>query len=318
GLAAGVTLVAPASARDGPFAALAPRIAPGRLALLFAHDADPLARLVDATAGLPDDALVARCDGQHPFVDLDATEALAARAAAEGRDCAKLPDDFPPAFASEVYRVGALRRPAPRLHPARDPALRAYPPPAPLRPPALRARAPARMAPRRALALRRAALRGRPRAPPGRRRPVALPLRAGRRAPGAPLPRARGRLRRRRRHALPRRARGRAGRRRRRAPAAPAARGAARAARPGARGRRRRVPAALPRRALRRGHLARDDRAHRRSRRLPRLVRARAASARRARALDSAELARGGAAEPAPRAGVLARDRKSTRLNSSH
>src|SRR5690606_2349677 len=64
--ALGVTLVAPAFDRDGPFAALAPRIAPGRLALLFAHDADPLARLVDATADLPDDALVARCDGQHP------------------------------------------------------------------------------------------------------------------------------------------------------------------------------------------------------------------------------------------------------------
>lgn len=125
--ALGVTLVAPAFDREGPFPALAPRIAPARFARLFAHDADPLARLVDATADLPAGALVARCDGQHPFVDLEVTEALAACATAENLDCAKLPDDFPPAFASEVYRVGALRRLAAALHPARDAALRAYP-----------------------------------------------------------------------------------------------------------------------------------------------------------------------------------------------
>ena len=122
-----IALVAPAFDRDGPLATLAPRLPAERLARLFAHDADPLARLVDATADLPDDALVARCDGQHCFVDLDATATMASRAAAERLDCVKLPDDFPPAFASEVYRVGALRRLAATLDPARDAPWRAYP-----------------------------------------------------------------------------------------------------------------------------------------------------------------------------------------------
>lgn len=122
-----VTLLAPAFDREGPLVALAPRIPPGRFARLFCHDEDPLARLVESTADLPDDALVARCDGQHCFVDLDVTAAMARRAADDGLDCVKLPDDFPPAFASEVYRVGALRRLAAALDPARDAALRAYP-----------------------------------------------------------------------------------------------------------------------------------------------------------------------------------------------
>ena len=122
-----ITLVAPAFDRGGPLEALSSGASGARLALLFAHDADPLARLVDATADLPDDALVARCDGLHCFVDLDTTAAMAERAAARSLDCVKLPDDFPPAFASEVYRVGALRRLAAALDPTREAPLRAYP-----------------------------------------------------------------------------------------------------------------------------------------------------------------------------------------------
>src|SRR5690606_31675140 len=113
--------------RGGPFEALPARLAPRPLALVFAHDADPLARLVEATADLPDDALVARCDGLHCFADLAATRAMAARAAREGLDCVKLPDDFPPALASEVYRVGALRRLDAALDPVADAAWRVHP-----------------------------------------------------------------------------------------------------------------------------------------------------------------------------------------------
>ncbi|HEY8493222.1 MAG TPA: class I SAM-dependent methyltransferase [Myxococcota bacterium] len=122
-----ITLVAPAFDRGGPFEELRAGPLRERLALLFAHDADPLARLVDATADLPDEALVARCDGLHCFVDLRTAAAMAERAHAERLDVVKLPDDFPPAFASEIYRVGALRRLAARLDPERDAALRAYP-----------------------------------------------------------------------------------------------------------------------------------------------------------------------------------------------
>lgn len=155
-----VALVAPGFDRDGPLGALAPRIPSGRFTRLFAHDGDPLARLVDATADLPHDALVARCDGQHCFVDLDVTAAMASRAAADGLDCVKLPDDFPPAFASEVYRVGALRRLAAALDPARDAALRAYPRHAACRPESglrWRYEAPPRYPAARLRALRRAA-----------------------------------------------------------------------------------------------------------------------------------------------------------------
>ena len=122
---ASLALVAPAFDRGGPLEAA--RTWVPDVALVFAHDADPLARLVDACADLDDHALVARVDGLHCFADVGTTRAMARRAAAKKLDCVKLPDDFPPALASEVYRVGALRRLARELDPVRDAAWRVHP-----------------------------------------------------------------------------------------------------------------------------------------------------------------------------------------------
>lgn len=123
---ASLALVAPAFDRGGPFEALGAGFGP-RLARVFAHDDDPLARIVDATADLGDGELVARCDGLHAFVDLDAMRAMAERAAQRRLDCVKLPDDFPAALASEVYRVGALRRLAKELDRPGDRPFRVHP-----------------------------------------------------------------------------------------------------------------------------------------------------------------------------------------------
>ncbi|RIL00271.1 MAG: methyltransferase type 11 [Proteobacteria bacterium] len=120
---ASLVLVAPAFDRGGPLEALLRR----RVGMLFAHDADPLARLADATADLDDDAVVLRCDGLHCFADLTYAHAMAARLAARRLDCVKPPDDFPPALAVEAYRAGALRRLAAQLDPARDAAWRVHP-----------------------------------------------------------------------------------------------------------------------------------------------------------------------------------------------
>ncbi len=119
-----ITLVAPAFDRGGRFEDLPARLPQIALEVLCEHDDDPLARLVAATRGLADDALVARCDAQHCFFDVERTREMAATAARRALSCVKFPDDFPPQFASEIYRVGALRRLADELD---DAALRVHP-----------------------------------------------------------------------------------------------------------------------------------------------------------------------------------------------
>ena len=116
---ASLALAAPGFDRGGPLEELV-AIFGSRLTCHFGHDADPLARLVEATADLEPDDLVLRCDGQHWMVDVDLARRIATRAQERALDCVKLPDDFPPALASEVYRVGALRRLAGMLDPVRD------------------------------------------------------------------------------------------------------------------------------------------------------------------------------------------------------
>jgi SAM-dependent methyltransferase/spore coat polysaccharide biosynthesis protein SpsF (cytidylyltransferase family) len=123
---ASLAIVAPAFDRGGPFERLRESFRGRELRFCFGHDADPLARLIDATIDLDADALVVRCDGQHCFADMELARRLVERAAEGGFDCVKLPDDFPPALATEVYRVGALRRLAAALDPARDAAWRVH------------------------------------------------------------------------------------------------------------------------------------------------------------------------------------------------
>ncbi len=119
-----VFLVLPDFDRGGAFEALAPAWRDRPVECVYGPAADPLARLVTAVKGLPDDAIVARCDAQHCFFDLEKTIEMAAMAVDADLECIKFPDDFPPQFASEVYRVGALRRLDASLA---DPALRVHP-----------------------------------------------------------------------------------------------------------------------------------------------------------------------------------------------
>ena len=104
-----VVVAAPSFDEFGAFPKLFSDIIGDRLSLVFAHDEDPLARLVEATSTLSDDQQVVRVDGLHFSVLVDEAEKMHALAASDAYDCVKFPDDFPVQVTSDVYRVGALR-----------------------------------------------------------------------------------------------------------------------------------------------------------------------------------------------------------------
>jgi len=80
-----------------------------RLAIFYGSSASPLQRMVDAVEFMADDDYIIRCDGLHFAADIPAAFAMRGQAIAGGLDCMKLPDDFPPQFGTDIYRVGALR-----------------------------------------------------------------------------------------------------------------------------------------------------------------------------------------------------------------
>ncbi len=104
-----IIIAAPAFDENGTFPDLFSDLVGDRLSLVFAHDADPLARLVEATSTLADDQHVVRVDGLHFAALVDEAEKMYALAAKEAFDCVKFPDDFPVQVTSDIYRVGALR-----------------------------------------------------------------------------------------------------------------------------------------------------------------------------------------------------------------
>lgn len=104
-----VIVAAPAFDEDGEFPDLFSDLVGDRLSLVFAHDADPLARMVEATKTLADDQHVVRVDGLHFAVLVAEAEKMHALSAKEAFDCVKFPDDFPVQVTSDIYRVGALR-----------------------------------------------------------------------------------------------------------------------------------------------------------------------------------------------------------------
>jgi 2-polyprenyl-3-methyl-5-hydroxy-6-metoxy-1,4-benzoquinol methylase len=115
---ADVVVAAPSFDREGELPdALAGLLGP-RVRLFFGFDESPLDRLIAVTAELGDDDHVLRVDGLHFGADWELAERMLATARAERLDCVKPPDDFPPQLATDVYRVGALRRARERLRDA--------------------------------------------------------------------------------------------------------------------------------------------------------------------------------------------------------
>jgi 2-polyprenyl-3-methyl-5-hydroxy-6-metoxy-1,4-benzoquinol methylase len=80
-----------------------------RLSVFHGFDASPLARMVAATAELPPLAHVLRVNGLNFCVDLEAALEMADLAVTKDLDCVRFPEDFPALFASDVYRLSALR-----------------------------------------------------------------------------------------------------------------------------------------------------------------------------------------------------------------
>lgn len=78
--------------------------------VLYAHDASPLLRMLEAVKDLPDETLILRVDGLNFCVDTPSLLAMRDLAMRETLDLIKFPDDWPSLFTADIYRVGALRR----------------------------------------------------------------------------------------------------------------------------------------------------------------------------------------------------------------
>lgn len=104
-----IVIAAPAFDEFGAFPELFSDVIGDRVSLVFAHDDDPLARMVEATKNLSAEQRVIRVDGLHFAVLVDAAQKMHALATTKALDCVKFPDDFPVQVTSDIYRVGALR-----------------------------------------------------------------------------------------------------------------------------------------------------------------------------------------------------------------
>lgn len=69
----------------------------------------PLDRILHVAQELSDDEYLIRIDGIHMLFDYMTCLQMLDRAKSIKLDCLKLPDDFPPQFSCDIYRVGALR-----------------------------------------------------------------------------------------------------------------------------------------------------------------------------------------------------------------
>lgn len=79
------------------------------LKITYSHDDNPLARMIDATSDMDEDDCFFRTDGLNLFFDTEAvSDEISLMKKKEG-DCVKFPDDYPVHYASELYRVGAVR-----------------------------------------------------------------------------------------------------------------------------------------------------------------------------------------------------------------
>ncbi len=80
-----------------------------RVSVFYGFDASPLARMVESTLALPSAAYVLRVNGLNFCVDIESSLEMLRLALSNDLDCVRFPEDFPALFASDVYRVSALR-----------------------------------------------------------------------------------------------------------------------------------------------------------------------------------------------------------------
>jgi 2-polyprenyl-3-methyl-5-hydroxy-6-metoxy-1,4-benzoquinol methylase/spore coat polysaccharide biosynthesis protein SpsF (cytidylyltransferase family) len=112
---AAVTIVAPAFDEGGKLEEALRPLQDSAVRITYGHDGSPMLRMRDQTAGMRDDEVVVRVDGLNLFFHVGAVREMLAQVASRKLDMMKLPDDYPPMYAAEVFRVHALRRLADRL-----------------------------------------------------------------------------------------------------------------------------------------------------------------------------------------------------------
>jgi len=87
----------------------------------YGQDESPLLRMVSAASGLDDDAYVLRVNALNFCVDMESAVEMLAIAVREECDVIRFPENFPSLFASDLYKLAALRRlagmnPSPMFH----------------------------------------------------------------------------------------------------------------------------------------------------------------------------------------------------------
>lgn len=122
-----LVVAAPEFDRGGELEFLLDAFGPSRVSIIYAHDASPLDRILEVARDMDDDAHVIRLDALHFCSDLDVSLRMLATAREARLDCMKFPDDFPVHFASEIYRVGALRKVSELLTAEQDAIYRVHP-----------------------------------------------------------------------------------------------------------------------------------------------------------------------------------------------
>ncbi len=105
-----IVIAAPEWDRGGRFDSLKEAIKTDRLRVYYGSADSPLDRLLGATQGMQGHQYVCRIDGLNLFLRAEDIFRMFEKAEGEHLDVVKFPDDFPPAFGCDVYRVGALRK----------------------------------------------------------------------------------------------------------------------------------------------------------------------------------------------------------------
>jgi SAM-dependent methyltransferase len=81
-----------------------------KVSLICSHDASPLMRIYESCKDIHSSDYIIRLDALNYFAQLDLLEYVSSIIDKYKPDCIKFPDDFPPAFSFDIYRVGCIRR----------------------------------------------------------------------------------------------------------------------------------------------------------------------------------------------------------------
>jgi 2-polyprenyl-3-methyl-5-hydroxy-6-metoxy-1,4-benzoquinol methylase len=104
-----VVIAAPEWDRGGCFESVVSSIGDKRLSVYYGSSDSPLERILGAVQVLADNNYVCRIDGLNLFIREEDVLRMLNQAKVLDLDVLKFPDDFPPAYGCDVYRVGALR-----------------------------------------------------------------------------------------------------------------------------------------------------------------------------------------------------------------